>query len=389
MNKTMLKKIGDLSIPLILGIITALIWANINFASYNKIIYGKIWEGVDFHFLVNDVFLVFFFGLATVEIVKGFSPKGNLYPIRNTLSNLIGAAGGVLIPIALFFTFNAIWGDPSYTSGWAIPTATDVAVSLLFAQFIFGKHHPAFSFLLLLAIADDIIGLGIIAIFYPDPNNPVAPMWLFLLLAAVLACMGLKKLGVKNYWLYIIGAGTISWYALHHTGLHTSLALVLIVPFLPSIASKKSHSTIDKFEHDFKPFVDYGLFFFGLSNAGVEFSSVSALTFILFFALFLGKTVGIFSFTKLSVIIFKLPINKRIRDVDLLVISMAASIGLTVSLFISEIAYTTENIKDAAKMGALFSLFNGFIALIVGKEILHHTHPIWDFMCSWTKSKKK
>lgn len=90
-----------------------------------------------------------------------------MHPLNKAFANILAAFGGVVCPILFFFGLNYIIGDADFSNGWAIGTATDIAVALLFAKFIFPKKHPAFSFLLFLAIIDDFIGLGIIAVFYP------------------------------------------------------------------------------------------------------------------------------------------------------------------------------------------------------------------------------
>ena len=369
--KSIFQKIGNLSLPLIAGIVAALIWANIDSASYDRLIYGEIFRGVSLHFLINDVFLVFFFAQMGVEIVRGATPGGNLYPLKNTIGNLFGALGGVLLPAGIFFLLNGFWGLPAYTHGWAVPTATDVAVSLLFAQIIFGIRHPAYTFLLLLAVADDIAGLVIIALFYPTPDQPVQPLWLLLAVVSVVLAFLLRRRRVRRYAFYLL-AGIPAWFGLHEAGLHASLALIFVVPFMPHEVDAKhtdKDATLVKFEHDFKPIVDYGLFFFGLGNAGVVFANVSVLTLIIFISLLVGKTAGIFAMVKL-IGLFGFRINKRIADTDLLLIGLTAGVGLTVSLFIAEIAYPDHGVAEAAKMGALFSLGNGFIA-IAAAAFLH------------------
>ena len=283
------------------------------------------------------------------QCLHGVAPGGNLYPIKNTVSNLLGALGGILLPIALFFSLNAFFGSPDYHNGWAIPTATDVAISLLFAQMIFGKKHPAFTFLLLLAIADDVVGLAIIALFYPDPELPVNPRWLSLVFVAVAVAWILNKHKVRSYWAYLL-TGILSWAGLHEANMHPSLALIFIIPFIPhetEPGKERCQTELDRFESDFKPIVDYGLFFFGLSNAGVVFSSISELTLIVFVSLLAGKTFGIYLMVKIAGL-FKFRINNAITDLDLLLIGMTAGIGLTVSLFIAEIAYTDGSIADVA-----------------------------------------
>lgn len=365
-----MKKIWHLaeeySLPLILGIIIALIWANINYPSYQNFLHYKIGGLCNVHFAVNDIFLVLFFGLISIEIVHDLAPNGAMHPLHKALANIMAAIGGIVCPIVFFFVLNMIVGQDVFANGWAIGTATDIAVALLFAKFIFPKKHPAFSFLLFLAIIDDFAGLGIIAIFYPNPDKPVQFEFLLLVLMAMLISYGIQKLKVKSYWWFLFPT-FISWVGMFKTGLHPALALVWIVPFMRS--SDEKQTPIDKLEHDLKPIVDFGLFFFGLTNAGVPFSSVSVLTLIIFLSLFAGKTLGIFSFVKLSAFLgWKMP--KKISNAELLLIGMVAGVGLTVSLFVADIAYDDENIKAAAKMGALLSLFSGVFAFMIAHKIL-------------------
>lgn len=357
----------EYSIPLILGILVALVWANVSYQSYASFLHYQFGNLFDIHFAVNDIFLVLFFGLISIEIVHDLAPNGAMHPLNKAFANILAAFGGVVCPILFFFGLNYIIGDADFSNGWAIGTATDIAVALLFAKFIFPKKHPAFSFLLFLAIIDDFIGLGIIAVFYPNPDMAVQPRFLLLVLFALLCGYGLKCLHVKSYWWYIFPT-IISWIGMFKSGLHPALALVWIVPFMRS--SDKANAPIDALEHDLKPVVDFGLFFFGLTNAGVPFSNISALTFIIFLSLFLGKTLGIFCFAKVGERLgWKLP--KKMNNTELVLIGMVASVGLTVSLFVADIAYENETYKAAAKMGALLSMFSGVIAVFVRRTFLY------------------
>ncbi|MCS5666071.1 MAG: Na+/H+ antiporter NhaA, partial [Dehalococcoidia bacterium] len=184
------------SIPLIIGVIAGLVFANIDIHAYEVMvdyhIFGddtKIFgKAVTVHFLVNEIFMVFFFGIATKEITESALPGGSLNPIRKAINPLMGTLGGVFGPAGLFFLLAWVFyggGDDLgiVANGWGIPTATDIALAWLVARIVFGASHPAVSFLLLLAVADDAIGLGIIAVFYPDPEHPVAPSWLLLVAA--------------------------------------------------------------------------------------------------------------------------------------------------------------------------------------------------------------
>ena len=172
-----------------------------------------------------------------------------------------------------------------------IPAATDIALAWLVARVVFGAA-PAVNFLLLLAIADDAIGLGIIAIFYANPDHPPAPIYLLLVLGGMAVAMFLRKRGTKSWIPYIALGGTLSWLGLINAALHPALALVPIVPFLPgpdhdegmyrdTPPEEHDHHTdspLENFEHSIKLFVDFGLFFFGLMNAGVALASVGSVT---------------------------------------------------------------------------------------------------------------
>ena len=139
------------------------------------------------HFLINGMFMVFFFGIAAKEITDSVLPGGALNPPNKAVNPLMATIGGILGPVGVYFLLTAVLygGTDNFSevaNGWGIPTATDIALAWLVARIVFGSHHSAVNFLLLLAVADDAIGLGIIAVFYPDPNHPVEPVWLLLTL---------------------------------------------------------------------------------------------------------------------------------------------------------------------------------------------------------------
>ncbi|SMB88149.1 sodium/proton antiporter, NhaA family [Desulfonispora thiosulfatigenes DSM 11270] len=355
----------DYSIPLIAGVFVALIWANTAPESYHTVMETELILGKDFHFLVNDIFMAFFFSIAAVEIVVSVMKGGALNPVKKAINPLFATFGGVLGPVAVYFILNHFFGAPEFARGWGIPTATDIALAWLVARVVFGAGHPAVKFLLLLAIVDDGLGLGIIAIFYPDPLHPVAPIYLLGVLGAMVLAFALKKMKVQSYLPYIFGAGTLSWVCLHYAHLHPALALVFIVPFLPHDPSEPDSSLMN-FEHAFKPFVDFGLFFFGLSNAGVELSGIGALTWIVLYALIFGKVIGIWGMANIGKML-GFPLPDGMGQKELITVGVVAAMGLTVALFVSGAAFVDPVIQGAAKMGALFSGFVAILAVIVGK----------------------
>lgn len=365
----------EFSIPLLTGVVLAVIWVNLAPVSYHSFNNAPLFGGFSFHFISNELFMVFFFGIAAVEITRSCLPGGDLNPIHKAVNPLLGTLGGVLGPIAAYLVLNSMLGSAALRNGWGIPTATDIALAWLTGRMVFGSTHPAVSYLLLLAVADDAIGLAIIAIFYSDPTMPTEPAWLLLTTSGMgIACL-MRRFRLQSYWPYLLIGGTLSWLGLHSAHLHPALALVFIVPFMPHAQKEHKHlfeedtsdqTTLSRFEHEWKVIVDFGLFMFGLSNAGVQFSCVSTVSMLVLVSLLVGKTCGIFGFGWLAGKCgFSLP--HGMRHQDLLVVSVIAGTGFTVALFVAGEAFTDPVIRSAAKMGAMLSLMAAFIGLTLGR----------------------
>ncbi|ABQ27526.1 Na+/H+ antiporter NhaA [Geotalea uraniireducens] len=374
----MLKRINllrEFSIPLLAGVLTALVWANVAPDSYHKFNHDHFLGPLSFHFVTNDIFMAFFFAIAAVEITQSCLPGGDMSPLNKALNPLLATAGGVVGPVGVYLALNSLVGSSAFTNGWGIPTATDIAFAWLAARLIFGKNHPVIAFLLLLAIADDAIGLVIIAVFYPDPVLPVAPPWLMLTAAGMLIAFILRRKQVKSYWPYLLFGGVPSWFGLFKAHLHPALALVFIIPFLPHPTREvkhmfeedpKDYSPLARFEHEWKIIVDFGLFMFGLANAGVGFSAMNTVTWLVFCALLFGKVTGIFVFALLGEKLgFPLPQGMGRRH--LLVAGIIAGIGFTVALFVAGEAFTDPVVQGAAKMGAILSIAVFPVAMAAAK----------------------
>ena len=259
---------------------------------------------------------------------------------------------------------------------------------------IFGPRHAAVNFLLLLAVADDAIGLVIIAVFYSDN---VQPLWLLMTLGGMVAAYAFRRIGITWWPVYIVIAGGLSWTGLVQAGVEPALALVVIVPFLPALhatgheaneleaaehedvegaivhahaAGTHGHrvSVLDQFEHHLKLPVDMGLFLFAWANAGVAFGNINSVTFMILLSLIVGKTVGVslFSFI-VSKIGFPLPEGMGVRH--LMVAGMIAGLGLTVALFVANKAYAGTEFLDPGKMGAVFSVIVAALAFAFARAI--------------------
>src|SRR5438128_3048241 len=176
------------SLLLPLGALLALVWANTALGSYRRFAHAL-------EFAVNDVGMVFFFALATKEIVEATAPGGALHTWRRAALPAVAAIGGMIAP-ALIYTIYVNATYPPLARGWAIPCATDIAFSYLVAKAVF-RRHPAIPFLLLLAIADDAIGLIILALFYPVGDLRIG-VGLILMAAAIGAAFALRRIDVKS-----------------------------------------------------------------------------------------------------------------------------------------------------------------------------------------------
>lgn len=379
-KRTTIETLQEFSVPLIAGVLIAIIWANVDPHGYHQAVEHE-WFGVgthlNLHFFANEILMVFFFGVAAKEITEACLPGGALNPPRKAVNPLMGTVGGVVGPIVIYFVMSWLLAAPEVRNGWGIPTATDIALAWLVARLVFGARHPAVSYLLLLAVADDALGLAIIAVFYPDPAHPTEPMFLGLVAAAMVIAYVLKMRGVRGFWPYVIVGGGLSWTGLYLAHLHPALALVPIVPFMPNRGQDEGlfsdgdsgyTDALNRFEHFFKAPVDFGLMTFGLANAGVPFAAVGAATWSVVVALLVGKTLGItvFAFTadKLG---FSLPKGMRGRTV--VVAGLVAGLGLTVALFVAGAAFTDPELQGAAKMGALLSSLAAPLAIVLAKLV--------------------
>jgi NhaA family Na+:H+ antiporter len=357
----------DNSILLVLGTVLAVTWANVDVGSYERATHPL-------HFWVNDVGMVFFFALAAKEVFEATLPGGPLASLRQAASPLAAAVGGMLAPALVFVALVAQMGPPALAGGWAIPCATDIAFSAMVARVIFRVGHPAIPFLLLLAIADDALGLIILAVFYPSGALSFASLGV-LMGAALLLAWWLRRRRTVSFWPYLLGPGVLSWAALHWGGFHPALALVPIVPFMPHSArdlglfapeEEARGDTLSRFEHWWARPVQFVLLLFGLSNAGVPFEQIGNGTYFVLAALLLGKPLGIVVFAYGARLAgARLPAGLQLPD--LVVVGLAAAIGFTVALFFATAAFPAGTLLDETKMGALLSFAAAPLALVASR----------------------
>lgn len=359
----------DNSLLLILGTAAAVVWANVDVSSYDRIAHPL-------HFVVNDVGMVFFFALAAKEVFEATLPGGALASPRRALSPLAAAIGGMVLPALIYLGLTWARGPADLARGWAIPCATDIAFSAMVARIAFPAGHPAIPFLLLLAIADDAMGLIILAVFYPS-GAPSFPSLAVLMAAAVIVALWLRRRRVRSFWPYVLGPGALSWAALYTGGFHPALALVPIVPFLPHgrrdlgvFDEREAYQpdTLNRFEHWWATPVQFVLLLFGFANGGVAFEQIGPGTYYVLGGLLLGKPVGILLFSGLGRLAGgHLPPGLRLGD--LLVVGLVAAIGFTVSLFFATAAFPEGPALAQTKMGALLSFVAAPLAIAVSRML--------------------
>ena len=407
------------SLLLIIGAIIALVWANLDlvlpvegdphyyYSLYHHMVDFTLWDNAPVgvledgrrvltpHYLINDMLMALFFAMAGKEVWEAVALKSGSLRGKKAVTPLIATVGGMLGPVIIYLGIAYFLGSTTFNAvahGWAVPTATDIAFSYLVGRMVFGAGHPAVRFLLLLAIADDALGLVILAVFYP--SGDLAPLWLLVSAGAAVAVYILANWLPRHldkgkqdrpastwmrqkasFWPYLL-AGCISWYAFMRSGIHPALGLLFIVPTIPhadrayglfSAAESHLKDLLNEMEHGLKHPVEIVLFFFGLFNAGVQFSSMGAATLLVMAGLLIGKPLGIFAFGWLGARPLGFGLPEGMRMSDLFVLGCVAAIGFTVALFVASVAFSAGDIQDAAKMGALFSFAAAAVSLIVGR----------------------
>ncbi len=396
MPRKTLRTLFDYSVFLIAGTLVAFAWANIDLDSYNSFVNAPLFDTAE-HLeagsdqavehpeseshgpntvkgLVNHILMCFFFALAGKEIWEALLPGGHLSSPRKAGMPLLATAGGILGPALLYVAGCAVLNEPDLVDGWAVPCATDIAFSFLIARYIFGAGHPAIPFLLLVAVADDAVGLIILATVYSSGGNLMG--FLACIVAAVAIGLLLNRQGVKSFWPYLLVPGIISWYGFHIGGVHPALALIPVIPTMPHAKRDiglfreeegQRQDTLNAFEHWWQNPVELILGAFGLVNAGVALESAGAATWLVLGALLIGKPIGITLFALLGRRCgLALPRGMNVKDV--LVIGTAAGVGFTVALFVSGVAFANmPDAKDAASMGALGSFAGMFLTVIVAR----------------------
>ncbi|QEI05243.1 Na+/H+ antiporter NhaA [Pigmentiphaga aceris] len=401
-------------IVLLLAAAIALLWANSPAAaSYHALWHTSLSIGLGshvvsqtLHFWVNDALMTVFFLAVGMEIRREVH-AGSLSSIRLAALPLAAAAGGVIVPALIYLALN---GDVLQRQGWAVPTATDIAFALgvlaLLGKSISGSVRV---FLLALAIIDDIVAVLIIAVFYSGGLD-----YSGLLIAAlgVLMVMAMRAIGIGLAWMYVV-PGAILWAGLLKTGVHPTLAGVVLGLMTP-VLSRRSHALpldtathaidaigtqsktaspdpvamalplkqlrqaqrdmlppVTRLQMALHPWVAYGVMpLFALANAGVTLNGVDlaadgaqGVMFGVLIALVLGKPLGVIATSWLVVRLGWCSLPAGVTWPGVMLIGLLAGIGFTMSIFIASLAFDSVNLLNAAKLGVLLA---SLLAAVLG-----------------------
>jgi Na+:H+ antiporter, NhaA family len=388
---------------LLLAAVIAIVWANAGSAgrSYEALWTFEVRVGIGQYVLahtvrewVNDAFMVIFFFVVGLEVKREFI-SGELAQWQRASLPIFAALGGMIVPALLYAAFN--YGQPG-ARGWGIPMATDIAFALG-AMALLGNRVPSSLrvFLLALATVDDIGAILVIALFYSGHLVPVA-----IIVASIfaIAIVLMRQLGVDKPS-YYIPLGVLFWLAVLESGVHATLAGVVLgflTPVVPlrcigrgpgpgaiqtdaeatgesgvrTLGVESPADQLIRLIHPWSSFVVLPIF--ALANAGVRLSSdavgqavASSVTWGIAMGLVAGKMIGIVTFSWLAV---RLGISRLVSNVrwsQMLGVGLLGGIGFTVSLFISDLAFadpaTSENAKFGVLVASCFAGLAGVVAL--------------------------
>ena len=364
---------------LLFAAIIALIVSNSNlselyFSTLNKYLFLGINNfGLKLSVLhwINDALMAIFFFFVTLEIKREFL-QGELSNIKQALLPIIAAVGGMLVP-ALFYVF-INFGDSETMNGWAIPSATDIAFSLGVLSLL-GKRVPLSLkvFLTALAIIDDLGAIVIIALFY---SGDLSIKYLSLMLLAFIILLVINKFNIKKFLPYLI-VGIFLWDFTHNSGIHATIAGVLLAMTIPHRKKDKDFSLLIKIEHAISPYVAFGIMpLFAFANAGVSLEGLSFASLLnkvplgILLGLFVGKQLGVFVFSYISIKMKIAQMPNNSNWFNFYGVGVLTGIGFTMSLFVGNLAFV-ENMQymDGVKIGVLTgsllsTLFGYFLILL-------------------------
>ena len=377
---------------LLAGTLIAQIWVNLAPESYHDLVELRLFDRfpvgyadpdasglmnrtLTLEYLVNTLLMALFFLLVGKELWEAVVQSPG--PLRGSgaVVPLASALGGMLVPVALYLAITATTRHAERVDllwGWAVPVASDLVLAYVIGRLVFGRRHPALKFLMLVAILSEMVGLSSLLLFQPVRS----PLWLMLPVAAPLLAWLLfnhlprravrfarisRVLGPLP-WLV---AGAIAWYGVQQSGLHPALGLLPVIPAIPRAdrsygffaeAEEYLNDPLNRFAHLMVVPVAVGLFLYGLINGGAELAAFAPATTVTFFALLIGKPLGVAAGGLLAARLTGLGLPDGITLRDLLLLGIIAGCGFTVPYLVANAALPGGAAAEAAKLGIVASL---------------------------------
>ncbi len=320
---------------------------------------------------INDALMAIFFFFVTLEIKREFL-QGELSNIKQALLPIIAAVGGMVIPALIYVIINL--GDGETLKGWAIPSATDIAFSLGVLSLL-GSRVPLSLkvFLTALAIIDDLGAIVIIALFY---SGDLSIKYLSLMLLAFIVLLVINKFNVKKFLPYLI-VGIFLWDFTHNSGIHATIAGVLLAMTIPHRKKDKDFSLLIKVEHAISPYVAFGIMpIFAFANAGVSLEGLSFSSLLdkvplgIVLGLFVGKQLGVFVFSYVSIKLKVAQMPSNTSWYNFYGVGVLTGIGFTMSLFVGNLAFADnlqymDGVKIGVLTGSLLSTLFGYFLILL------------------------
>ena len=323
------------------------------------------------HHWINDALMAIFFFFVTLEIKREFL-QGELSNIRQALLPIIAAIGGMIIPALFYIVIN--YGNSETINGWAIPSATDIAFSLGILSLL-GSRVPISLkvFLTALAIIDDLGAILIIAFFY---SGDLSIPYLSLILISYILLLVLNKFSVKIFVPYLL-IGLCMWFFTYKSGIHATIAGVLLATTIPHRLKEHDFSLLVKIEHGISPYVAFLIMpIFAFANAGVNLEGLSLSSLLspvplgILLGLFFGKQIGVLLFAYVSVKFKFADMPNNSNWMSIYGVSILTGIGFTMSLFVGNLAFLEnpqyiDGVKIGVLTGSLFSTVFGYLVLLL------------------------
>ncbi len=319
---------------------------------------------------INDVLMAIFFFFVTLEIKREFI-QGELSNIKQAILPIVAAIGGMLIPALTYVYIN--FGNIETLNGWAIPSATDIAFSLGVLSLL-GSRVPISLkvFLTALAIIDDLGAIVIIAFFY---SGDLSIFNLCMMLLSFIILLALNRFGIKKFLPYLI-IGILLWHFTHESGIHATIAGVLLACTIPHRKKEKDYSLLIKIEHTISPYVAFGIMpLFAFANAGVSLDGLSLTSLLepvplgIMMGLFIGKQIGVFIFSYVSIKLGFAQMPSNSNWFQLYGVGILTGIGFTMSLFVGNLAFVEnsqymDGVKIGVLSGSLLSTIAGYFLIL-------------------------